>query len=559
MFLKSKYLLVSMFIAIGMINCYANKKADSLHVIAVNYFNQGDYASMLEKTLEILKLCEDSGNLVDKTNAMMNVGRAYYHLQQKQTCLAYMLAARKIALDINNDSLIIKTARQAGAVYCERSNADSAMLLLKEAERGLKKTKDYGELSSVYSLMGDIECQQKKQKETGWKYYNEAEKLGLKSGNKNSIAFAYMKKGVYMNEEGNCDRAEGYYRKALAVYSDMNMVEGVMYAMGLLAKCLSNCGKGAESYELMLQLHQIRDTIFKAETAKKTAQFRTMYETEKKEKENIVLANDNALKKLQIANEIKSKRLLGIIFISSALGLIIIFLVIYNRYKWKKKGELDRELARQEKMRFESVIEAEENERKRIAADLHDGVGQLMSAAKINLVVMQNELHFETEEQRLTFAKAIALVDESCGEVRTVSHNMMPNVLLKSGLVNAIRAFLLQIDERVLKINLYTDGLNEKIGSNIETVLYRIVQECVNNVIKHAAADKMDISIIKDEEGISATIEDNGKGFDARNENFEGIGLKNIKSRVSYLNGTVEWDSSPGKGTLVAIFVPLKS
>ena len=123
-----------------------------------------------------------------------------------------------------------------------------------------------------------------------------------------------------------------------------------------------------------------------------------------------------------------------------------------------------------------------------------------------------------------------------------------------------IREFINQIDARIIKTDLYTEGLNERIDSNIETVLYRVIQESVNNVIKHANANHLDISLIKDSDGISVTIEDNGKGFNTKNKNnFEGIGLKNIQTRVEYLKGTVEWNSSVGKGTLVAIHIPLGS
>jgi two-component system NarL family sensor kinase len=135
-----------------------------------------------------------------------------------------------------------------------------------------------------------------------------------------------------------------------------------------------------------------------------------------------------------------------------------------------------------------------------------------------------------------------------------------PNALLKSGLSSAVKEFIDKIDSRVLKVNLYSEGLNERLDSNIETVLYRVIQECVNNVIKHSGANELDISLIKDTDGIAATIEDNGKGFSVNEKGkTEGIGLKNISTRIEYLKGTVDFDSSPGKGTLVAIHVPLGS
>ncbi|HNG63787.1 MAG TPA: sensor histidine kinase, partial [Ferruginibacter sp.] len=213
---------------------------------------------------------------------------------------------------------------------------------------------------------------------------------------------------------------------------------------------------------------------------------------------------------------------------------------------------------KQQDLATRAVISAEENERKRIAADLHDGVGQMMSAAKMNLSAFETEIDFRNESQKTAFEKLIGLVDESCKEIRSVSHQMMPNALLKSGLASAVREFIDKIDNRIIKINLHTEGLNERLDSNTETVLYRVIQECVNNVIKHSGAGHLDIALIKDADGISATVEDDGRGFDATDkQKSEGIGLKNIRSRVEFLKGTVDFDSSPGKGTLVAIHIPL--
>ena len=181
-----------------------------------------------------------------------------------------------------------------------------------------------------------------------------------------------------------------------------------------------------------------------------------------------------------------------------------------------------------------------------------------MSAAKMNLSMVESELAFQNPEQKQAFEKAMSLVDEGCREVRSVSHQIMPNALLKSGLASAVREFINKIDQRVIKVNLYAEGLNERVDSLTEPVLYRVIQECVNNVIKHAAASQLDISVIRDGEGISVTIEDNGKGFNPGDKALaEGIGLKNIRSRVEYLKGTVEWDSSPGKGTVVMVHVPV--
>ena len=177
----------------------------------------------------------------------------------------------------------------------------------------------------------------------------------------------------------------------------------------------------------------------------------------------------------------------------------------------------------------------------------------------MNLSAFENELQFSNTEQKLSFERIIGLVDESCKEVRTVSHQMMPNMLLKSGLGKAVAEFLDKIDQKVIKVNLHVEGLQERLNEDVEIVLYRVLQECVNNVIKHSGASQLDIALIKDKDGISATIEDNGKGFDTQQIDEEsGIGLKNMKARIDYLNGSIDFDSSPGKGTLVAIHLPFE-
>ena len=154
--------------------------------------------------------------------------------------------------------------------------------------------------------------------------------------------------------------------------------------------------------------------------------------------------------------------------------------------------------------------------------------------------------------------RTLAMVDESCIEVRSIAHQMMPNALLRSGLVSALRDFVNQVHSSRLKITVETIGLDGRLENNIETVLYRVVQESVNNVIKHAEATLIDILLICDANEITITIEDNGKGFDSSDlKHFEGIGLRNMITRIEYLKGTVEISSAPGKGALIAIHVPL--
>lgn len=514
----------------------ANKATDSLYEKAKKSFEVGEYAENLAYCLQALHLTEN-GTCTEKANAYLKTAHACYYLQQKEACIQYLIQLEQLAATCN-DSFYNISLRQLGTMYFETGKKDSAKHYLHLSEKLLLNTHNWRELSTLYSILGEVY-------KNHWdrNYFTLAEEYAIKANDTVALAFAKVKQGSYAAEHGDCNIAYKYLNEGLNLYRAKKMVEGEMYALIILAQAYSDCGKAKETYTTFRLYDSIRDSIFKKETANKAAHYRTLYESEKKERENAEL--------------IKDRKLLIAAFVIALLLLSIGFLYFHTRYKIKKQKEMDEKVAAEKQRQFEAVIDAEEKERKRIAGDLHDGVGQTMSAAKINLSILQRDLHFADQEQALAFEKVVALVDESCKEVRSVSHNMMPNTLLRSGLAMAVRNFISQIDQRVLNVDFYSEGLHESLEANREVILYRVIQECVNNVIKHANATRLTIALIKDEDGISATVEDNGKGFDTRYmDNLSGIGLQNIHSRITYLNGTVEWDSAPGKGTVVSLHIP---
>jgi len=207
---------------------------------------------------------------------------------------------------------------------------------------------------------------------------------------------------------------------------------------------------------------------------------------------------------------------------------------------------------------MQAIIATEESERRRIAQDLHDSVSQTISAAKINLEVIGSELPFINNEQKARFEKVITLVDYGFKEVRTISHNMMPWALHKTGLAQVIKQFIENIRTDNTAINFFSSGFESPYDDTTEIILYRVLQESVNNVMKHAQANRLDISLIRTDQSISLTIEDNGKGFDITNPDvFKGMGLNNLRSRINFLNGKVELDSQLNRGTLVSVYIPL--
>ena len=164
-----------------------------------------------------------------------------------------------------------------------------------------------------------------------------------------------------------------------------------------------------------------------------------------------------------------------------------------------------------------------------------------------------------SSENANAFERSLDMIDSSINELRRVAHNMMPEALIKFGLDDALKDYCAAItSSNILHVQYQSFGMNERIESKIEIIIYRIVQELLNNTIKHAAATEVLVQLVRETERLSITVEDNGKGFDIQNsEKNKGAGWANIKSRVDYLKGKLDLHSDAGKGTSVNIEINL--
>lgn len=237
--------------------------------------------------------------------------------------------------------------------------------------------------------------------------------------------------------------------------------------------------------------------------------------------------------------------------------LIVIFL--YNRYQLKQKNRYQRELNRQHVELFNAIAAAQEQERKRIAQDIHDSLGSVLSAAKLKLVETK-ELKPELGKDE-KFISSINLLDEASAELRSISHNIMPATLSKLGLLPALKNLSEKISSaKGLQVHFSAHEFESRLDEQTEISIYRIVLELINNILKHASASKALVQLVRHPDSINITVEDNGKGFDFQKVLAEkkGIGLGNIHSRVEYMKGILDVDTLQGRGTTVIIDIPLE-
>ncbi len=515
-------------------------------IIGRAHYFKGKYDSAATYYYKALQLLNTNQYVLQKAGVLNELGKLYRKTKDLDRALLNYDEAFAIYKKAGAENDMATILNESGVVFEYRQDYEEAASRYKKSLAIKTKLNDTIGMSYSYNFLGGVYTLQKK--------FSDAEKnlllsLKLRQAVKDtfSIALSYADLGFMYVEQGNFDKALNQYALSNEIAASMKYTELLQTNYKILSDIAEKKGDTKLSLEYFKIHTSLKDSIYNSSKMKQIEELNAKYETEKKETQ------------LKLQKAALSQK--NLVIWGGAAGLLLLSLYSFSWYRKKQiqnKLQLQATIMEQQNLATKAVITAEENERKRIAGDLHDGVGQIMSAAKMNLSAFEDEITFKDGNQKNAFEKIILLVDESCKEVRNVSHQMMPNALLKSGLASAVREFIDKIDARVLKVNLHTEGLSERLDSNVETVLYRVIQECVNNVIKHSGANSLDISLLKDADGISATVEDNGKGFDIKDKHkFDGIGLKNILSRVHFLKGTVDFDSYPGKGTLVAIHVPL--
>ena len=238
--------------------------------------------------------------------------------------------------------------------------------------------------------------------------------------------------------------------------------------------------------------------------------------------------------------------------------LIVISILLRSRYLRKQQlASQERVLAVQEAY-IKATIESQESERKRVAQDLHDGMGQLISA--LRMTVSNLPAATGTEEKIKAVEKSEKILNDMHREVRAVAFNLMPQTLIQYGLVPALQEMASRLHEStgvVVKISSF--DLQQRLSEVQEISMYRIVQEWINNVLKYAEATKIEVDLVADDDEIRLTIEDNGKGFDPNTLiSADGNGWKNIQSRTGLLKGAINIDSTPQrKGSTLMIHFPI--
>ena len=387
-----------------------------------------------------------------------------------------------------------------------------------------------------------------------------------KENNKNDmLIMAYEILGEYHTESYDANLACLAFQKCLGICQEINYLHHQAFLNFKIHQCLSSQEKFKDANDFLLQYIKSKDSLSRITENEALLKSEKIFANKRLREEKIELAQDKRL--LELKSRRSNFTLIGLLVTVGAILLAVFLIVRFYQEKLssseiilRQNEQINRqkikELENSIKLNnLESMIQGQEEERERIAKDLHDSLGGLLSTIKLRYDNLTYQ--FLQSNSSPEISKVHNLIDEACDEVRNISHDLKPGALEELGLTEAIQDMLNRFEKDDQHIIFQTYGFNEhrEFDSTTLIYIYRIVQELVNNSSKHSKANEILVQLSLNSDQLEIIIEDDGIGFD-ENQVKKGMGLDNIKSRVSYLKGEISVKSEPNKGTSSFIVIP---
>jgi len=530
----------------------ARNDRDSFN-IGVSLFNIGStyrFISELDSGVQYIlagaKILDGKG--YTNLESTINDGLQSLYMTLGKYDLAIMYGEKAIALarEVNDKGQLANALTNLGLSYSDQGKTAKAKKLFNEALAVAKMDDNKSIEAIALNNLSDLAIREnnfnllKTYGERSAQLATEMQDDGTLSGAKLSLAVYYLSISEY-------NKAKQLADEALILSQKQNLTEGKTTALGILSAIAFATQDYKKGFQHFYERENAQAKVFTESMQQKEANMRIKYETAKKDAQLLVQHS-----------EIETKKTLNLILIAGAALILAISLLSYRNFRQKQKLQQQRisELETEKQLTAtEAVLKGEEQERTRLAKDLHDGLGGMMSGIKYSFLTMKRNLIMTPENQQ-AFERSMDMLDSSIQEMRRVAHNMMPEALLKFGLDTALKDLCSDINQTgALPVNYQSIGMvNTVMDQTTSITIYRIVQELINNTMKHAAATNAIVQLSNSEDRLTITVEDDGKGFDTSCIKMaKGIGWTNIMNRVEFLKAKLDIHSRIGKGTSVLI------
>ena len=523
------------------------------------YLHKNDRVKAIDYYLRSARIWETVADQNRLPALYANINSLLNDQKEYPKALEYGNKALALAKKIGDDYSTVNALLNLSNTYSYIGKFDKQLELLEESLPLAKKGEDIEQIATVYDNLGGHYFQLQ-QYQASLENYLKEHSYVLQMGNKYHLCTSCsMLAQVYHKLDQN-DKALQFILQAEKLADEVGARADLKQIYLTRAQIEQSKGNYRSASDYFSKTITLSDSLFKAETSEKVAEVEAKYQNEKKEQEILQLEKD---KKIQ-ALSIKQKSTLNYFLFGSLAALLIVGFLGYRNFRNRQQLAKQRDELQQQRIRelekdkqlvaVDSLLKGQEDERSRLAKDLHDGLGGLLSGVKFSLNNMKDNLII-TPDNMAVFERSLDMIDTSIRELRRVAHNMMPEMLTKFGLNEALRDYCNNINtSKLLIIKYQSVGMEDRLEKSVEIIIYRIIQELLNNTVKHATATEAFVQVIREKDRLNVVVEDNGKGFDiGLLENNKGAGLANVRSRVEYLKGQLDIHAEPGKGTLVNI------
>lgn len=447
-----------------------------------------------------------------------------------------------------------------GVMFGSMKKWDSTLYFYSEYIRTKEKKGEFTTwVSAAYMNIADGYIKQGKPAKA-LPYIQKGRLTSIKNGFKNHQVSCDMFEGMAYNQLGKYQQAQVLLEGALEKARQLNMAYEIHNIYKALAVSYKGTGNFQKAYQAQEAYTKRKDSLLNREKINMVSQLEIVHRVAEKDKE----LERGRLQATVAKDKITARNfwITGISITALLTGLLLS--VLYRNSLQKQKLQKEKEKLQNEQIetlqkqmeinRLMDVIQGEEKERARLARELHDGIGGTLAAVRLKFgsLFSQHNLGHETET-----ASLMTMLDEASSEVRKTAHNLMPEILLQEGLVSATKMFCDRIESsHTLDVRFQTVGQIPALPAGYELTIYRIVQELLHNVVKHAQATEAIVQFQAASNSLDITVEDNGRGLPEKTGE-KSTSFNTIRQRVKSLNGTFDIYSQPEAGTTAELAFPL--
>lgn len=518
-------------------------------------YSQGSYSKAIEYYTKSIQISEKINDLNGLALSYNNLGNIYITgLKNPMKAIEYFSRSLEIEKKRENSDGIAWELISIGNVYINLKKFSEAQKSITDALTIFKTSKNVQGISKSLDLLGTMYTSAGNYK-MGIITFRECIELRRKNHDTTNLTNVYKNMGGLFYYGKDYRNALGYYFRALELADSAKDKSMISRIYSGIHDAYAGLGQYDKAYQYLKDYSDLKDTLLNATISRQIIDIQEKYEKSKME-QKVAMQNLEIKNKSLQRNGLLAFLALAMIIFSSLLYFIVQKRknekLLYLRNTQLKDKEIVNLVQQSEIKSMMSMAEGQENERQRISRELHDRVGSMLSLIKLNLSNHE-------QEDKPFVAENLSLLENTYQEVRNISHNLHSGLLTRFGLKAALKDLKNTVESHnAIRVNLFFHEEEPALSKETEVIIFKVLQELVTNTLKHANARNLDIQINRNEdETISVSVEDDGKGFDVRSDHHEGIGLQNIRYRISSIGGELDINSSPGKGASFIIHIPV--